>query len=118
MTRSHTIDANTQDAAKPAGLVRKIARIAKRAGRTVVQKALLLHYAVRNPATPAWARRVIYGALAYLVLPLDAIPDFLPGVGYTDDLSVIAAALAAVAYYITPEVKQQAEQATNRWFKP
>ena len=109
MTRSHTIDANTQDAAKPAGLVRKIARIAKRAG---------LHYAVRNPATPAWARRVIYGALAYLVLPLDAIPDFLPGVGYTDDLSVIAAALAAVAYYITPEVKQQAEQATNRWFKP
>ncbi len=117
MTRYHTIDANTQDAEKPAGLVRKIARVAKRAGRTVIQKALLLYYAVRSPATPAWARRVIYGALAYLVLPLDALPDFIPGVGYTDDLSVLAAALAAVAYYITPEVKQQAEQAANRWFK-
>lgn len=117
MTRYHTIDANTQDAEKPAGLVRKIARVAKRAGRTVIEKALLLYYAVRSPATPAWARRVIYGALAYLVLPLDALPDFIPGVGYTDDLSVLAAALAAVAYYITPEVKQQAEQAAKRWFK-
>ncbi|PJX26912.1 hypothetical protein CAP48_03895 [Advenella sp. S44] len=111
------MDANRQDAGKPAGLVRKIARVANRAGRTVIHKALLLYYAVLNPATPAWARRVIYGALAYLVLPLDALPDFIPGIGYTDDLSVIAAALAAVAYYITPEVKQQAEQATNRWFK-
>ncbi|MGO1766951.1 MAG: YkvA family protein [Advenella sp.] len=117
MTRYQTIDANRQDAGKPAGLVRKIARVANRAGRTVIHKALLLYYAVLNPATPAWARRVIYGALAYLVLPLDALPDFIPGIGYTDDLSVIAAALAAVAYYITPEVKQQAEQATNRWFK-
>lgn len=117
MAHYHTIDANTLDADKPAGMIRKIARVAKRAGRTVIQKALLLFFAVRNPATPTWARRVIYGALAYLVLPLDALPDFIPGVGYTDDLSVIVAALAAVAYYITPEVKQQAEQAASRWFK-
>ncbi len=117
MARYHTIDANTLDTEKPTGMIRRIARVAKRAGRTVVQKALLLFFAVRNPATPAWARRVIYGALAYLVLPLDTIPDFIPGVGFTDDLSVIVAALAAVAYYITPEVKQQADTAANRWFK-
>ncbi len=113
----YTIDADSLETGKPAGLIRKMARVAKRAGRSVMEKALLLFYAVRNPATPAWARRVIYGALAYLIVPVDALPDFIPGIGYTDDLSVIAAALAAVAYYITPEVKQQAAQATNRWFK-
>ena len=110
-------DTNMFDARKPPGLIRKMARIATRAGRAVIQKALLLFFAVRNPSTPAWARRVIYGALAYLVLPLDTLPDFIPGIGYTDDMAVIAAAVAAVAYYITPEVKQQAEQAARRWFR-
>lgn len=44
--------------------------------------------------TPVGAKLVIAGALAYLVLPVDLIPDFLPG-GYLDDMSAIMAALKA-----------------------
>ena len=100
-----------------AGLFSKITKIASKAGRPLIEKALYLFYAVQHPKTPAWARRVIYGALAYLVLPTDAIPDVLPAVGFTDDLTVIAAALATVSYYITPEIKQQAQGKLAKWFQ-
>jgi uncharacterized membrane protein YkvA (DUF1232 family) len=47
---------------------------------------------------------VIYGALAYFIFPLDAVPDFVPMTGYTDGLGVLAAAVATTAAYITPEI--------------
>jgi len=95
---------------------RKATRHASAAGRQALEKALWLYYAAKNPATPKWARRVIYGALGYFVLPLDAIPDLAPLMGYTDDLSVMAAALATVAYYINDDVKHQASARLQKWF--
>lgn len=94
----------------------KATRHASAAGRHAVEKALWLFYAVKNPDTPKWARRVIYGALGYFVLPLDAIPDLAPLIGYTDDLSVMTAALATVAFYINDDVKQQANTKLQHWF--
>ncbi len=73
---------------------------------------------MQNPATPKWARRVIYGALGYFVLPLDAIPDLAPLVGYTDDLGVMTAALATVAFAITDDVKAQARGKLDQWLGP
>ena len=100
----------------PQGFWRKLQQHARGAGRAVLEKALYLYYAAQSTDTPKWARRVIYGALAYFVLPLDAIPDLIPGIGYTDDLSVMAAALATVALYITPEIKALAQHRIAQWF--
>jgi uncharacterized membrane protein YkvA (DUF1232 family) len=94
----------------------KITRHAKGAGRQAVEKALWLFYGVQSDGTPKWAKRVIYGALGYFILPLDAIPDFIPAAGYTDDLTVMAAALATVAVYITDDVKAQAAGKLQQWF--
>ena len=44
------------------------------------------------------------------------IPDLLPGVGYTDDLTVLLAAIGLVATDITPEIKEQARNKANDWF--
>src|SRR5690554_1492812 len=52
--------------------------LASRAGYGLLERALWLHLAAQRPETPAWARSVIYGALGYLVLPADAVPDVLP----------------------------------------
>lgn len=95
---------------------KKLFKHAKAAGREVVEKALLMFYAAQEPATPGWAKGVIYGALAYFILPTDTIPDFLPGVGYVDDLTALAAALATVAIYITPEVQEKASAKLSQWF--
>ena len=98
------------------GFWNKVVKYAKAAGREVIEKALWLYYAAQNPQTPAWAKATIYGALGYFILPVDAIPDVLPGMGYTDDLGVIAAAITAVSVYITDEVKRQASQKLQDWF--
>ena len=96
--------------------LKKISNIALKAGQATIEKALQLFYAAQHPNTPAWARRVVYGALAYLVLPVDAIPDFLPMLGFTDDLAIITSALATIATYITPEIKAKSTAKVEQWF--
>lgn len=95
---------------------RKIKRYAQKAGKEVIEKALWLYYAAERPDTPKWAKTAIYGALAYFILPIDLIPDILPGVGYTDDLGVIAAAIASVSLYINQEVRDKAKAKAQTWF--
>lgn len=90
--------------------------LAKRAGVEVVRKALQLFFVLRRPETPAWAKRTVIGALAYLVLPLDALPDLLPLVGFTDDLVVITAALSTVAFYVNDDVRASANAKVESWF--
>ena len=94
----------------------KLTRYASVAGREVVEKALWLFYAAQSPNTPRWAKTAIYGALGYFIFPLDAIPDFAPMVGYTDDLGVLAAALATVSMYVTDDIKLRSRQTVEKWF--
>ena len=86
----------------------KLKRQALRAGRPVVEKALQLFYALKSPRTPKWAKTVIIGALAYFIIPTDAIPDFIPVAGYSDDLGALAAAIATVQVYINDDVRKAA----------
>jgi uncharacterized membrane protein YkvA (DUF1232 family) len=95
---------------------RKLTRFGKRAGREVALKALQLYFVLRRPDVPLWAKSTIIGALGYFISPLDAIPDFIVGVGYTDDASVLAAALVAVSIYIDEDIKLQAETALAHWW--
>ena len=60
------------------GFWEKLDNHAKKAGSEVVEKALQLYYAADSPTTPTRAKTMIYGALVYLIAPLDLIPDFIP----------------------------------------
>ena len=94
----------------------KLKKYARVAGSEVIEKALWLFYAAQRPETPVWAKTVIYGALAYFILPTDAIPDLVPLAGYTDDLGALAAAIGMVTLYISDEVKEKARQKMQAWF--
>lgn len=94
----------------------KLARFARAAGRELVEKVLILYHTLRSPSTPKWARAAILGALGYFISPIDTLPDLIPGVGYTDDLTVILAALVTVASHITPEIKAKAREQVARLF--
>ena len=95
---------------------RKMQRFARVAGREVIEKALFLYYALQSPEMPSWARTVVLGALGYFVLPADAIPDLLPGIGFTDDLGALATAVAVVIAHITPDVRARARKRLRDWF--
>ena len=105
-----------ENAYSNSGFWGKVITHAKTAGREVIEKALWLYFAAQNPATPAWARSVIYGALGYFIFPLDAIADITPVVGYADDLGVLAAAVAIVVLFINKEVKEKAALKMKDWF--
>jgi len=90
-------------------LWRTLRRVVAVASRKVALTALTLFYCLQDPDTPNWAKGVIVGALGYLVLPLDLIPDLVPGAGYSDDWGVIVAALATVSAYVKEDHKIKAE---------
>ena len=66
-------------------LWQKLTKIAAVAGRKALLTALTLFYCLKDKDTPTWAKGVIVGALGYLILPTDLVPDILPGMGYGDD---------------------------------
>ena len=86
--------------------------VLKRAMRQVpfARDLVASYYCALDPHTPARARGILLAALAYFVLPLDALPDVMPLLGFTDDAAVIAAALAAVAGSITPQHREKAKE--------
>ena len=94
----------------------KLKGYAKTAGREVVGKALLLYYAAQEEKAPAWAKGTIAAALGYFIVPLDAIADLTPAVGYADDLGVLVLAVAAVAAYINDDVRAKTAGKMRAWF--
>lgn len=92
----------------------KLGGVGLHAGKTVVESALTLFYVAQDPNVPAKEKLLIGGALAYLILPLDAVPDFLPVVGFTDDLAAITGAVATVSMCINADKAQEAARQKTR----
>ncbi|WP_439499298.1 YkvA family protein [Bosea sp. (in: a-proteobacteria)] len=87
-------------------------RVAKRI--PFAEDLLAAYLCARDPATPRRVRLTLLAALGYFVLPIDALPDIMPLLGFSDDAAVIAAALAAVAGSITPEHRETAKEMLAR----
>ena len=86
----------------------KITSVVKSAGLEIIYKALQLYYAMDNPNCPMSIKAGIIAALGYFISPIDLIPDFIPVVGFTDDLAAIGAAIVMAHMYIDDEVKRKA----------
>lgn len=75
------------------------------------REVLSAWYCARDPETPMAAKSMLMGALAYFVLPTDAIPDILAGVGFTDDAAVIAAVLGILGANLKDRHRDRAREA-------
>lgn len=91
-----------------------LARNARGAGKAVLGHAAKLWLVIQAPGTPAKVKAPVIAALIYLGCPLDAVPDFLPMVGWGDDLSALAGAIALAHAFITPAISAEAEAFTER----
>jgi uncharacterized membrane protein YkvA (DUF1232 family) len=94
----------------------KVKKLASGAGREVLRRALQLYYTAMASSTPPKVRALIWGALGYFILPFDAVPDFLPMIGLTDDIAAMTAVIGMVAMHMTPEIKAQAEKKLEEIF--
>ena len=86
-------------------------------GSKVLYPALQLYYLLQAKDVPVKAKTLIVGALGYLILPVDMVPDFIPALGITDDLSALMVALRTLNKYLTPEINQKAKEQTNNILK-
>ena len=93
----------------------KVETSAKTAGREVLRPALQLYYVQTREETPTWAKALIYSALGYFIIPIDAIPDPLGPQGYADDLAILLAAVKILVDYITAWIKGRATRKLNEW---
>lgn len=95
-------------------LVKKLKRAAVKAGKDCLDMVLAMFFALIDDQTPAWAKTVIISALGYFIMPIDAIPDFLPG-GFTDDISTLATALTTVHAHVNDDHKIKAIALRDRF---
>ncbi|MBW4082682.1 YkvA family protein [Paenibacillus sp. S150] len=72
--------------------------------------AVAMYYCAVDAKTPLWVKGIAFGALAYFISPIDAIPDALIGLGLTDDAAIIAAGIKAIAGHVTDEHRQKSEK--------
>ncbi len=93
-----------------------ILKILVKAGRTISKPALEVLEMAIDPYTPAQVRVSLMAALAYLIMPFDLFPDFMPLMGFSDDFVALSAVLSIWSKYMTPSIRKRAEKKLNRIF--
>ena len=92
-------------------------RLIRKAVAKLVYWLLLPYYVLKSKAVTKADKAKIYGALGYFVLPFDIVPDFVPILGLSDDLSLLAWAVYTIWKNSTPEIKAQAAARTSKWLE-
>ena len=72
--------------------------------RAVKRDAHAVYLAARDPRTPWYAKAMAIVVAGYALSPIDLIPDFVPVLGYVDDVILVPLGIAAVVAMIPPEV--------------
>ena len=89
----------------------------KSIGRVSARPVLLLYYVMQSKDTPWKDKATIFGALAYLVLPIDLLDaKRIPILGWLDEITSLAVAIQRMSKYITPEMEAKADAVLDRWF--
>jgi uncharacterized membrane protein YkvA (DUF1232 family) len=76
---------------------------------------LALWFALKHPKMPFWAKIVCFVAVTYALSPIDLIPDFIPVLGYLDDLIIIPALIWLAVKLIPADVLFQAREQAKEW---
>jgi uncharacterized membrane protein YkvA (DUF1232 family) len=96
------------DSALRRGFWRKIRQVA--AGIPFAEDILAAYYCAFDRNTPTQVKATLAGAIAYFVMPIDAIPDVLPVIGFTDDAAVLAIAIKLVSDHLLPVHRELAKR--------
>lgn len=86
-------------------------------GRVAARPVLLLYYVMKSNETPMKDKLTIFGALAYVILPVDLLnAKRLPIIGWVDEVVSLAVAIQRMQKYITPEIEAKADSQLDKWF--
>lgn len=77
---------------------------AKHWAKAIKRDAITLWLAARDPRTPWYAKLLAAVVAAYALSPIDLIPDFIPVLGYLDDLIIVPLGIMAVVALVPPDL--------------
>jgi len=80
----------------------------KARARALKNEAFAVYLAAKDPRTPWYARALIYFVVAHTFSPIDLIPDFIPVLGYLDDIIITPGGLWLAVRMIPPQVLEEA----------
>jgi uncharacterized membrane protein YkvA (DUF1232 family) len=86
----------------------KLTSLPSTAGCALIKQVLVLYYLLESSELSPLQKGMIIGALGYFISPIDAIPDVIPLIGYSDDAAIIATVVMRMEHYITPTIKRKA----------
>lgn len=91
-----------------------MAKVRATLGRVPFVKELVAAYLCAiDPATPRRVKAILLGALVYFITPIDAVPDVIAALGFTDDAAVFWYAFRRVQDHIKPHHMAEAERRLN-----
>jgi uncharacterized membrane protein YkvA (DUF1232 family) len=90
----------------------------KQRARHLKTESVALYLAARDPRTPWYAKLLVAGLVAYAFSPIDLIPDFVPVLGYLDDLILIplgiALAIKLIPHSVLAECRTRAQETIQK----
>ena len=89
-------------------LLKKIKSFSAKLSTTALFYFLVLYFMLSSKSIPSRKRVVLFASLGYFILPTDLINDFLPVLGFSDDIAFLAYTVTVVNEYITDEIREKA----------
>src|ERR671912_647084 len=86
----------------------------KRWARAIKRDVVALYFAARDPRIPWFAKAVALAVAAYALSPIDLIPDFVPVLGYLDEVILLPPAIMLAVWLVPPELMAGHRQAAAR----
>ncbi|MBU1194010.1 MAG: DUF1232 domain-containing protein [Proteobacteria bacterium] len=89
------------------GFWKKITSMPGNAGCSIIKAGISLYVLLRESKVPIWAKIAIIGVLGYFICPFDVLPDFMAGIGYTDDLALMMLLLGQLYAYMNDDIQNK-----------
>jgi uncharacterized membrane protein YkvA (DUF1232 family) len=83
--------------------------------RRLKRDGVMLWFACRDPRTPVWLKALAFGVVAYALSPIDLVPDFIPVLGYLDDVILLPALIWLIVRWLPDDVARDCRQQAVAW---
>lgn len=83
--------------------------------RRVKRDGVMLWFACRDPRTPWWLKAMAWGVVAYALSPIDLVPDFIPVLGFLDDVILLPVLIWWIARCLPETIRQDSRQQADAW---
>lgn len=96
---------------------KKLFKLSGKLSNQLLTYLIVLYDLIKDKNIPNKTRLIFIAALGYFILPTDLVADFLPVIGFTDDLAFLTYAVTTASAYITPEMIEKAKEKKDQILK-